>query len=219
MPIVRIDSKLVYFAHVPKCAGSAIEMYLHGRFGKLGFLDRGYLKIPKSRQWTRSSPQHIQVEALDKLLPPCFFAARFAVVRHPVGRIVSVFRFQRDIEGKIPSDMTFSDWLDTLGHLRRRRPFHLDNHYRPMADFVPEDATVFRLENGLDPLVAWLDDLAGNADGDRHIKVSNTYDQRAAVKQIEIGAVPRITEGDRRKIETFCRSDFDRFGYTKATTE
>ena len=28
MPIVRVKNKVLYFAHVPRCAGSAIENYL-----------------------------------------------------------------------------------------------------------------------------------------------------------------------------------------------
>ena len=54
MPIVRINSKLVYFAHVPKCAGSAVERYLAARFGPLGFLDSTYLKMRKSRRWNNT---------------------------------------------------------------------------------------------------------------------------------------------------------------------
>jgi len=37
MPIFRINDQLHYFAHVPKCGGSAVETYLTRRFGPLGF--------------------------------------------------------------------------------------------------------------------------------------------------------------------------------------
>ena len=215
MPIVRISSKLVYFAHVPKCAGSAVEDYLAQRFGSLGFLDRAHLRIPQTQRWTRSSPQHIDVKALDLLLPPSFFAAKFALVRHPVYRMARVFSFQRDIEGKIEAGMDFGDWLDSLTYIRRRKPFHLDNHFRPMSDLIPEDATIFRLEDGTAQVVKWLDELAGNCEGAREIEKVNTYEQRLAAKNVKAGPTPRLTMANRRKIEDFFRADFDRFDYPR----
>jgi hypothetical protein len=35
-----------------------------------------------------------------------------------------------------------------------------DNHFRPQSDFVPEAATVFRLEDGLEQVECWLNRLA-----------------------------------------------------------
>lgn len=213
MPIVRIGSKLVYFAHVPKCAGSGIEDYLAERFGPLGFLDRKQLRLSDAERWCASSPQHIDVVSLARLLPLHFFAEKFAVVRHPRDRIVSVFRYQRDIEKSIAPDVTFGAWLKGLAKQRQKQPFYLDNHPRPASELVPEGAHVFRLEDGLDKVVAWLDDLAGDQIGPRSIGVTNTYEERLQHKAAIAGPRLRITRQSRRLIEDLFAADFQRFGY------
>lgn len=213
MPIVQIAGKLVYFAHVPKCAGSAVERYLRSRFGPLGFLDNTYLQIPKSQRWTATSPQHIDIASFDRLLPSNFFAARFAVVRHPVDRLVSVFRFQRDLERKIPKKTVFQDWLEALPDQRTRRPFRYDNHVRPMVDFVPKDATVFRMEQGLWPMIRFLDDLAGDETAARRLERTNTYARRLAHMNRKAGPPPQVTDAVRRRIKALYAEDFERFGY------
>ena len=76
MPVLQISGKLIYFAHVPKCAGTAIELYLQRRFGSLGFRDGGYFMAPAEQHWTKSSPQHIDLDALERLLPRRISPAR-----------------------------------------------------------------------------------------------------------------------------------------------
>ena len=211
MPIFRIDIGLVYFAHVPKCAGSAVEQYLAKRFGPIGFLDRTYLDVPKRRRWSASSPQHIDAATLDRLLPAEFFAARFAVVRHPVDRMISVFRYQRDIERTLPLKTSFGDWLESLPDLTARRPFHLDNHVRPMTDLVPEGAKVFRLEQGLEPIIGWLDALTGEEGEPRHFRHVNVYDLRKGKRRA--APAPEINDRVLAQIAGLHAADFERFGY------
>ena len=69
MPFFRLRQQLVYFAHVPKCAGSSVEVYLQRRFGALAFRDQAHYKDAGTR-WTRTSPQHVTVAALPRLSPP-----------------------------------------------------------------------------------------------------------------------------------------------------
>ncbi|MEZ5866986.1 MAG: hypothetical protein R3D46_00180 [Defluviimonas denitrificans] len=54
-------------------------------------------------------------------------------------------------------DEWFDDWLKRA----RGGAALYDNHLRPMADLVPADAAAFGMEEGLDPVVAHLDRLAG----------------------------------------------------------
>lgn len=177
MPIIRISGKLVYFAHVPRAAGTSVERYLRARFGPLAFADPAYLSVPEPMRWTRSSPQHVTREALDRLFPDRFFDASFAIVRHPYDRLHSVFLRQRDIEQTIPEGTVFADWVASLPQPR----FALDNHTRPMLDFIPKGARIFRLEDGLGQVVDWLDDIAGNSRGPREIGVSNSHAERLAI--------------------------------------
>ncbi|MEO1222940.1 MAG: sulfotransferase family 2 domain-containing protein [Pseudomonadota bacterium] len=207
MPFFRVASKLVYFAHVPKCAGSAIENYVGARFGTVAFLDRFYLSQPMAARWSKSSPQHIDAASLQRLIPLNLFDAMFAVVRHPATRLVSVYRFQRDIERSIPSHQAFPDWLHGLAEKRQANPFVYDNHIRPMSDLVPDNAKVFRLEDGLDSVVAWLDDLAGTVDGPRAVPIVN---KSSAAQE---GRAVRPSDDDLRLIAEIFAVDFVRFGY------
>lgn len=216
MPIVQIDHKLVYFAHVPRCAGSSVENYLHGRFGTLGFLDRGYLQTSPDQLWNKSSPQHVTAAALDRLMPPAFFTTRFAVVRHPALRLRSVFLYQRDIEETLSADLSFSAWLRKLPSQRQQDPFLFDNHLRPMSDFVPQDARVFKLEEGLEPLVRWLDRQAGDSSSRRLEHINSHSDRIKTLDKVPRGAIPELNARDLAFISGMDAPDFDRFGYSAA---
>jgi hypothetical protein len=212
MPFFRLRQTLVYFAHVPKCAGSSLEVYLQRRFGRLAFRDQAHYRDPGTR-WTRTSPQHVTVADLDRLIPARFFGERFTMLRHPVPRLVSVFRFQRDWEGRIDRDTGLTEWLDGLGRARRNSSYRLDNHLRPMTAFVPEDSRIFRLEEGgLAQVIPWLDDLQGKAADPREMPVLNTHGGLMAKR----GAAPRavtVTSEDRARIAALYAEDFARFGY------
>ena len=49
MPFFRIDRELHYFAHVPKCAGASVEVYLRKRFGK----EFPFLMVEEENEWVR----------------------------------------------------------------------------------------------------------------------------------------------------------------------
>jgi hypothetical protein len=211
IPLFHTPSGLILFAHVPKCAGTAVERYLEAAFGPLAFLDSRYNSLPARRRWTRTSPQHADAASLQRLFPPGFLHASFAVVRHPVPRMVSAFRFQRDIEGRIPPDTGFEDWL--AGLAGNRRPWAFDNHVRPMADMVPDQATVFRLEQGWDPVIDWLQTLCAPGQTlPRDMPRHNVLDQRLAQSG---RSAPAVCPGPRAidLIARFYTADFHRFGY------
>jgi hypothetical protein len=214
MPFANIGPGWVYFAHVPKCAGSSVEDYLERRFGQtLGFRDGQFLKVPEAERWTKSSPQHIPAAALARLIPPEMFVAQFAVVRHPLTRLQSVYRFQKVWQETIPAELSFSAWLATLEGALAAEPFYLDNHVRPMTDLVPEGARVFRIEDGTTPIIAWLDRLVGDAEGPRafrHMKSHKLIHERKGVPVQPITPTP----ADIALIAALYAADFARFGYT-----
>ncbi|ETX13231.1 hypothetical protein OCH239_12700 [Roseivivax halodurans JCM 10272] len=209
MPLFKAADRLVYYAHVPKCGGSAIAYYLIDRFGPLGFYDSFYHDRPDETPWTRTSPQHVDVRALETLLPARFFDAMFAVVRHPVPRTVSTYHFQREVEKRIPDETSFSEWLKGLEDKGTPR-FEYDNHVLPMDQLVPEGATIFHLEHGLDGLVHWCDLLTGRKDGPRAVTPENARGMLVDVKSEK--AIP--TEEDIARIGRIYDADFERFGYT-----
>jgi hypothetical protein len=209
MPIFKAGNRLIYYAHVPKCGGSAVAWYLRERFGKVAFSDTRYTQRDKARTWSKTSPQHIDSESLSRLFPPGFFDATFAIVRHPVPRLVSAYHFQLEVEKSISAQVLFSDWLEDIAELRRTNPFLYDNHVRPMTEIVPEDAQIFHLEHGLDALIPWFDAVTGEKAAPRAIRKINEKGAYSGVKSV------RITPGagDLAQIAEIYAADFARFGY------
>lgn len=209
MPIIRTQSDLIFFAHVPKCAGSAIEEYLSARFDRIAFEDNAYMRQPVEQRWNKSSPQHIDLGSLNRLFPTGFFDHSFAVVRHPVARVISAFHFQLEVERSISETTSFVDWLRLVQDEAELNPFQYDNHVRPMTDLVPEGAQIFYLEHGLDAVIPWLDQITGNTDGPRAFTHKN---KRGAYTR---NAQAQVAPGDEELalIEEIYGADFDRFGY------
>ena len=209
MPVFRMNNQLAYYAHVPKCAGSSVETYLKDRFGTLGLVDTKYLLQPPHQRWTRSSPQHVDWQTLMRLIPAEYFSSVFAVVRHPVSRIVSAYHFQTHVEKTAPVDTPFQDWLHALLEAREQDPFVVDNHIRPQAEFMPESCDVFYLEHGLDALIPYFDGLTGDKNGPRAMSRTNTR-----TKDTEKASLPVLSDHDLDLISQVYAVDFERFGYT-----
>ena len=209
MPFFRARGKLIHFAHVPKCGGSAVTDYLGDRFGDVAFLDNRYAIRPEPSRWTRSSPQHVDALTFDRYVPLGMFDAAFAVVRHPVPRLVSVYHFHAEVERSLPPGLGFSRWLEEVEATFGAEPFALDNHLLPMSHIVPEGATVFHLEHGLDPVVAWLDLVTGEASGPRAVLPENRRGDHVRVTT----ARAEPSAADLGRIARLYAEDFARFGY------
>nr|WP_281496585.1 sulfotransferase family 2 domain-containing protein [Pseudohalocynthiibacter sp. F2068] len=205
----RTGPKLIYFAHVPKCAGSSMMKYLQNRFGALAFHDDSFHLIPGTQRWSKTSPQHINAEALHRLFPEDFFDASFTVVRHPVSRLVSSFHFQQEVEKSIPPDTDFGTWLHNIEEAYVQNPYIYDNHVRPMNDIVPKGAKIFYLEQSFDIFVSWLDELMGDTDGPRTLPKINKRGSYSNQKTEKV--VPSTEQIE--QIARFYARDFDRFGY------
>ncbi len=213
MPFVRAGSKIVYYAHIPKCAGSAVEHYLSARFGPIALLDQTYHRLPTENRWSRTSPQHIDSTALARILPDDMIDHAFAIVRHPVKRLVSVFKFQKDVEKLIPEEMKFSSWLCDLAEQKDGFRFHHDNHLLPQTDFLPNACTVFHLEHGLDPLIAYFDEIVGAKDGPAEFQRVNDGAANAKHQGANEKAAWSPTPDDIKIISSIYSEDFKQLGY------
>lgn len=207
MPLFRIANQLHYYAHVPKCGGSSIGDYLEDRFGALGFRAPDFHKLPEAQRWTRSSAQHVDWATLTALVPEDWIESAFAVVRHPVSRMVSSYMFQRDVEKLVDPAVTVDDWFRSWVETRETRPYAFDNHLRPQSEIAPEWATVFPIEAGLDAIVPYLDGLAGNADGPRALSHTNDSQTRGS------GPKPVPSAETLALVERVYAEDFRRYGY------
>lgn len=213
MPSLTLDGRLIYFAHCPKAGGTSVERFMVERWGNaVGMLGWGW-----DRKWARegerageipSSPQHYVWEDARRVLPRAPDHV-FTVVRDPVARMVSEYRYQQAGRltrpfGRPLRGLGFGAWLRLMFAMADRNPYTHDNHFRPQTDLVPKgEVTVFRLEDGLDPVFAWLCRLAGAPAPE-----VPPHDLKAAN-----GRRVMPSEADKALIYLRFRSDYARFGY------
>ncbi|GFE52496.1 hypothetical protein So717_42490 [Roseobacter cerasinus] len=213
MPLIKIGETSVYFVHCPKAGGSSVEDYLDKQSYEVTLLDRAWLRAWKKsegRHRPLSSPQHMiwsEAEALLEKDPDQIFA----VIRHPVARLVSEFRYQKSyrnfkwLERRL-GWMSFATWLRVVGIASKLMPHLYDNHIRPQTDLMPKSGVdLFRLEDGLDPVAAYLAQIDGSPPGEMPQSLPST-DRRDAVPSRQ----------DLRFIHWLHRNDFERFGYDPA---
>lgn len=212
MPIFRINTQLHYFAHVPKCGGTAVEGYLTARFGPLGLFEQNRHLIPLDQRWSRTATEHLSVNELKNVIPADWLASSFAVVRHPLRRLISAFFFSRDMTRHTALGADFNAWA--LEQLQKvpTQPYLLEGHLRPQSELVPQTARIFRLEDGLEPIIPYLDGLAGNTEGPREIAPRNVGKWR------NDEAEPVPSDAVLALIAKVYAADFARFGYDAPTS-
>jgi hypothetical protein len=209
MPGYLIGDRAVLFLHIPKCGGTSVEAAL-SRAGRQFLLDARFHDA--AEQFSRCSAQHFHRSVVSRLFPEGFFDLEFAIVWHPVDRLISEFRFRRDLApysrrrtcpkrfGPEPTEL--KPWLDfTFRNVGRDR-FLFDNHVRPQVDFVGPATRVFRLEDGLGPVFAWLGDALGT-----EIAPPRRRHQVSRAARVEIP--PEL----RRRILDHYAADIAAFGY------
>lgn len=207
MPLIYQNGLSIFFAHVPKTGGSSIEDYLIRRFGSLAIREQRTDSVLGGRKRDIiQSVSHLSAADLECLLPKHLDYC-FTVVRDPLERIVSEYRFQTGVSRM--SRLGFSIWLRVMLTAARKDPRIYENHIRPQVDLVPENAEIFHLEDGFDRLIAQLDQVTGCEAPSISVKhlLKRPRTQIALSKQ------------DVALITKFYRDDYDRFSYMRPVPE
>lgn len=212
MPSLTLEHRLIWFAHCPKAGGTSVERILVDHFGDaVGHLHWGWDLWWKGGGWRRAnppnSPQHLIWEDAERALPRAPDLV-FALVRNPVARLVSEYRYQRRLRrgtrlGRMLAYLPFPLWIRLMLQVARVNPYAFDNHLRPQCDFIPNHAAVFQLEDGMEPVGAWLADHADDA----------TLMFRLPRLLASGAHTPRIDPRDQALIAYVFGSDYIRFGY------
>jgi hypothetical protein len=195
--------KTFLFIHVPKTGGMAIEAYFRA-IGLVGFFDplsympvRSYLKVPPTHYDYRLLEQ---VYNLDRLFS-------FAVVRHPVQRMVSNYKWLIEKSTAPPtiSKIGFADYLDFIFDQYAHDENVSSGHIKPQTRFVGGRVSrVFRYEDGLENAISEvLRHLGLELDRDVRLPVINN----TAAKEIE------PSQKDVERIYEFYKEDFLAFDY------
>ena len=209
MPLLTLDDRTVWFAHCPKAGGTSIERVLVGiEGGRVEHLHWGWDKWFRGGGWKEDrppcSPQHLVWTDAVPLLERAPDKV-FAVVRDPADRLQSEWRWQRTGRrgtrlGKALARLPFSAWLPIVLAMAERNAYAFDNHLRPQSDFVPDDAQVFRLEDGLNNVFGWLSKRL-----DRELPCGTHL--------LKTDGKPFATEALNGLIVRAHRVDYARFGY------
>ena len=199
MPLAHHNGQSIFFAHVPKTGGSSVEDYLISRFGPLSLLD------VNKRRGVRGTGLIVPATHLAAIdiaeLVPHDLAYSFAVVRDPMSRLMSEFRYQSGVSRM--SRLGFSTWLRVMLGAVAREPRLYENHIRPQSDLVPDGAEVFRLEDGFDAMIAALDRVTGTTTPDLTVPHINPREKKPIT----------ISKEDAELIERTYAPDYARFGY------
>ena len=197
MPLFNFRPGVVQFVHIPKTGGSSIVTAL-SEFGPCAmFLDRRSKYLP-------CTPQHLMVSGFDELIPEGFADYAFTIVRHPMSRLMSEYRYQsRRHSHKWWGLPGFDRWVARSLKATNFNKYHCDNHFRPQVEFLSDSVQVFKFEeDGLRRALNAVCDFCGvNRIAEvPHEMLAPAVDTAASFKTIE-------------HVREFYADDFETFGY------
>ena len=192
MPLFRYKDKVVFFIHIPKTGGSSIEHSLREAGAKRA------LHYHKRFEYVKCAIQHMHADLHEFFVPSTFYDESFAVVRHPVDRLFSEYRWRLNRQNV---RREFDPWIHYHLNKYAENPYILDNHLRPQVEFIGKSTRVFRFEDGLKtPLEA-----VG-----RSLTLENVrLNHRNKGSDIVVSMKERTLE----RINTFYAEDFAQFNY------
>ncbi len=173
VPLARINNRLLHLVHIPKTGGAGITDYMRKK-GKVALYSREHLT------WAQSTPQHLEFDVSRALIPEDFADASFAIMRDPLARLLSEYRYRvtrhigQDTEPghltvfegmKVELDWneefhgTFDEWVGLVFNRYNEDPRACDNHIRPQIDFIGPNMKVFLFERGLQRVYRWIDNV------------------------------------------------------------
>ncbi|MCF7702161.1 sulfotransferase family 2 domain-containing protein [Loktanella sp. M215] len=152
MTLLSANGKLFYFAHIPKTGGSSVETAMR----KAGA--RRALHFHKRLDFVRCNLQHMHAELFDTFVPPKFYDKGFCVIRHPIARLVSEYRWRQTLD---QASLPFDPWVRRQIAAYAQNPYVLDNHMRPQHEFIGKKIKVFRFEDGIDVILGRLSVMTG----------------------------------------------------------
>lgn len=210
MPIFLKEGRSVLFVHVPKTGGTSIERLFTRSGWKMRYRATAR-SHPGQFPLLRCSPQHYHGALLESLFHLDRFELTFLLTRDPVARFRSEY-LMRNTRDPRTDAASVEAWANRFLDRYRTDPFVFDNHLRPQAEFSVPGSIAYRLEDGMDSVVADLNtrfDLGLDAE----IPQSLHSAERAGVSSSAV----EVSDSLRERLTDFYRIDYDRFGYPLPT--
>lgn len=206
MPILLKADRSVLFVHIPKTGGSTIERLFVNSGYKMHLRDtrRGGSAVMPFR---KCPPQHWQASLLQEILAVNRFDLMFLMTRDPINRFRSEYAMRHRVN-PLTDSASVDEWADRAFARYAKNPYALDNHLRPQHEFHLPGSVVYRLEDGIDAMVADLNDRFG---------LGLTTEIPHALDSTTRGQVPsstvQISPGLEGRLKSFYAEDFSRYGY------
>jgi len=137
MPVFKFNSNAVIFFHVPKCGGTSVEDFLSQR-STMDFFS-------KNSRICGVPPQHLIPKKLFFLYRDLEGLSSFAIVRHPLKRMMSEFRYRKNLK---VSNINFIRFILFSRVKSIYKPSIYSNHIRSQLDFILPNTKIFKLEEG-----------------------------------------------------------------------
>lgn len=202
MPIFSKRAVDVLFIHIPKAAGTTVEEVFCNHFFSMAYRRGGrYGPTIAFDHQNGCSPQHMHAALLETHFQHRSFAEIFCVVRHPLERFISEFKFRLETHAAAQSGLNaFADHVfDRYGD----NPFIMDNHIRPQSEFIWRDCAVFKLEDGLETMLAQLSTRLGEP-------LVPESKRRMLSRKVD---VEPLSARNHVRLLAFYQQDFETFGY------
>ena len=205
MPIYSLSNGArrlnLLFVHVPKTGGTAIDHF----FRRIGFSEHFGRENRAVRPVMICPPQHYDYNLLNRLIDLDTVDFSFAIVRHPLARIISDYKWAMTQSTMADEKMSFGDWLDECFRSFEKDEYFLANHIKPQSKFIgPKIKRVFKYEEGLDHIISTvLSETDVRLPGKVVLPKINTSSDVAVA----------VSEDDKAKIRDFYADDFETYGY------
>jgi hypothetical protein len=130
-----------------------------------------------------------------------FFDYTFMVVREPLERLKSEYRYSRML-GRADAILPFGVWTKLMLGFAARAPSMRSNHYRPQSEFYCFAAEVFRFEDGIHKILNTLSQRLG-------LPAALSVPHERGSNHIAIDTPAHTI----RKVQQFYATDYEKFGY------
>ncbi|WBL31701.1 sulfotransferase family 2 domain-containing protein [Sinirhodobacter sp. HNIBRBA609] len=196
MPAFALPGARILFIQIPKTGGMAMD----AAFNAFGAMKLDEVANPEQRNRMR----HLHAAEIDALFDLSHFDYVFAVVRNPIERMLSEYRYQCRKPGlHLAPALGFDHWLQYSLFRRSLDKGYRDNHFRPQSEFIVPGCEIFRYEEGLERPLARIKEMTGH-DLSSGLSVRNISPRRDVVP----------SPASLARIARAYSSDFDAFGYS-----